>query len=90
MNPAPDTTAAAGNDGSFDPGQAAALLDQTTRQTRRRLEPAPPWLLAIRAFIALAIYGAVWLSVRGQHTPTSTRPPQSSPSWSCWWPSTSP
>jgi hypothetical protein len=67
MNPAPDTTAAAGDGGSFDPAQAAALLDQTTQQTRRRLEPAPPWLLAIRAVIALAIYGAVWLSVRGQH-----------------------
>jgi hypothetical protein len=67
MNPAPDTTAAAGDGGSFGPAQAAALLDQTTRQTRRRLEPAPPWLLAIRAVIALAIYGAIWLSVRGQH-----------------------
>ena len=64
MNPTPDTTA--GN-GDFDPRQAAALLDQTTQQTRRRLEPAQPWLLAIRAVIALAIYGAIWLSVRGQH-----------------------
>jgi hypothetical protein len=53
--------------GSFDPRQAAALLDQTTRQTRRRIEPYPAWLYVIRAFIALAGYGAVWLSVRGQH-----------------------
>ena len=67
MNPTPDTTTAAGNGGNFDPRQAAALLDQTTQQTRRQLEPAQPWLLAIRAFMALAIYGAVWLSVRGQH-----------------------
>jgi hypothetical protein len=66
MSPAPDTTTA-DNGGNFDPRQAAALLDQTTQQTRRHLEPAQPWLLAIRAFIALAIYGAIWLSVRGQH-----------------------
>jgi hypothetical protein len=66
MNPTPDTTTA-GNGGNFDPQQAAALLDQTTRQARRQLEPSPPWLLTIRAFIALVIYGAVWLSVRGQH-----------------------
>jgi hypothetical protein len=66
MNPTPDTTTA-GNGGEFDPQQAAALLDQTTQQARRRFEPAPPWLLAIRAVIALAIYGTIWLSVRGQH-----------------------
>lgn len=58
---------AAGDGGDFDPQQAAALLGQTTQQARRQLEPAPPWLVAIRAFIALAIYGAIWLSVRGQH-----------------------
>jgi hypothetical protein len=35
-------------------------------QTRCRLEPYPPWLLVIRAGAALAAFGAVWLSVRGQ------------------------
>jgi hypothetical protein len=65
MNPAPDTTA--GNGGSFDPRQAAALLDQATRQARRQLEPAQPWLLVIRAVVVLAVFGAVWLNVRGQH-----------------------
>ena len=65
MNPTPDTTAGSG--GNFDPEQAAALLDQTTQRARRQLEPSPPWLLTIRAFIALVIYGAVWLSVRSQH-----------------------
>jgi hypothetical protein len=64
MNHTPDTTAAGGN---FDPRQAAALLDQTTQQTRRRLEPAQPWLLVIRAVVVLAVFGAVWLNVRGQH-----------------------
>ena len=67
MNPTPDTTNSAGNGGNFDPRQAAALLDQTTQQTRRRLEPAQPWLLVIRALVVLAVFGAVWLNVRGQH-----------------------
>jgi hypothetical protein len=67
VNPTPDTTTPAGNGGNFDPRQAAALLDQTTQQTRRRIEPYPPWLYVIRAFVALCIYGSVWLSVRGQH-----------------------
>jgi hypothetical protein len=67
MNPTPDTTTSADNGGNFDPQQAAALLDSTTQQTRRRTEPSPPWLLAIRAVIALIVYGAIWLSVRGQH-----------------------
>jgi hypothetical protein len=66
MNPTPDTTAA-GNGGNFDPRQAAALLDQTTQQARRELEPAQPWLLVIRAVVVLAVFGAVWLNVRGQH-----------------------
>ena len=67
MNRTPDTTAAGGNGGNFDPRQAAALLDQTTQQTRRRLEPAQPWLLVIRAVGVLVVLGACWLNVRGQH-----------------------
>jgi hypothetical protein len=60
-------TATSGNGGNFDPQQAAALLDQTTRQARRRFEPYPPWLLTIRAVMVLVVYCAIWLSVRGQH-----------------------
>jgi hypothetical protein len=66
MNHTPDATAA-GNGGTFDPRQAAALLDQATRQARRQLQPTPPWLLATRAVMVLAALGAIWLSVRGQH-----------------------
>jgi len=66
MNHASDTTAA-GNGGTFDPRQAAALLEQTTQQARRKFEPSPPWLLATRAVLVLAALGAIWLSVRGQH-----------------------
>jgi hypothetical protein len=67
MNHTPDSTTTAGNGGTFDPQQAAALLDQTTRQARRQLEPSPPWLLTLRAIGVLAALGTVWLSVRGQH-----------------------
>ena len=67
MNPTPDTTASAGNGGTFDPQQAATLLDQTTQQARRKLAPSPPWLLAARAVAVLAALGAIWLTVRGQH-----------------------
>ena len=48
MNPAPGTSAPAGNGGGFDPRQAATLLDQTTQDARRKLAPSPPWLLAAR------------------------------------------
>jgi uncharacterized membrane protein len=66
MNHTSDTTAA-GNGGAFGPEQAAALLDQTTQQARRKFQPSPPWLLATRAVLVLAALGAIWLSVRGQH-----------------------
>ena len=75
MNHTPDSTTAVGNGGNFDPRQAAALLDQTTQQTRRHIEPAQPWLLTIRAVMVLAVLGACWLNVRGQHPykgPTSS------------------
>ena len=65
MNPAFDT--AGDNGGDLDPHQAAALLNQATQHARRQLQPSPPWLLATRAVLALAGYGAIWLSVRGQH-----------------------
>jgi hypothetical protein len=61
-----DTTTAE-NGGDLDPHEAAVLLDQSTLRARRQFEPNPPWLLAIRAVLALSVYGALWLSVRGQH-----------------------
>jgi hypothetical protein len=66
VNHTSDTTAA-GNGGTFGPVQAAALLDQTTQQARRKFQPSPPWLLVTRAVMVLAALGAIWLSVRGQH-----------------------
>lgn len=77
MTHTPDATAA-GNGDTFDPQQAASLLDQTRQQARRQLAPSPPWLLAIRGVMVLAALGAIWLSVRGQHPyrgPTSSDAP---------------
>ena len=67
----------AGDDGSeLDPREAAALLDQTTRGARRRLDPHPPLLMFGASLVILVAYGTVWLSVRNQHpyngpTPTA-------------------
>jgi hypothetical protein len=60
-------TAMTDNGRDFDPQQAATLLNQTTQQARRQLEPNPPWQLATRAIMALIGYGALWLTTRGQH-----------------------
>jgi hypothetical protein len=65
MNHTPDATA--GNGGTFGAEQAAALLDQTTQQARRKFQPSPPWLLATRGILVLAALGGIWLTVRGQH-----------------------
>jgi hypothetical protein len=67
MNTTSDIRTSAGDGGYFDPQQAVALLDQTTQQTRRKIAPAQPWLLAIRAIAVLGVLGACWLNVRGQH-----------------------
>jgi hypothetical protein len=53
--------------GGMDPREAAVLLERTRLRARRQLEPAPPWLLVVRAVLVLVACGTVWLSVRGQH-----------------------
>jgi hypothetical protein len=63
MDPVPGTA----EGGDLDPGQAAALLDQATRQARRQFTPLTPALFAFRAVLALVVFGGFWLSVRGQH-----------------------
>lgn len=60
-------TTSTDNGKDFDPRAAAVLLNQTTLRARRQFQPYPPWLLAIRAVLALGVYGALWLSVCGQH-----------------------
>ena len=70
MNQTPDTTAA-GNGGSFEPQQAAALLDQATQQARRTFTSGSPLLWVFRAVVALVAFGSIWLSVRGHQDPYS-------------------
>jgi hypothetical protein len=65
-HPTPDAIASA-NEGAMTPQQAAAMLDQTTHEARRKLTPSPPWLLTTRAVAVLAALGNIWLTVRGQH-----------------------
>ena len=55
------------DDGGLDPREAARLLAQTQRQTRRELDFRSPWLSLLAAAAALVAFGSVWLSVRGQH-----------------------
>ncbi len=68
MNARRDITQSGGaDDGGLSLRKAATLLEQTRRQARRHLEPNPAWLFVVRAAIVLAVGGALWLSVRGQH-----------------------
>jgi hypothetical protein len=62
-----DHTAGPAQGGGFDPRQAAALLDQATRQARRAFTPLTPLLFTFRAVVVLVVSGGFWLSVRGQH-----------------------
>jgi hypothetical protein len=74
MNHTPDNETITGNEGPLDPQEAAALLDQTTQQARRRFEPSPPTLNVFRAFVVLVAFGGIWLSVRGQHPYAGPKP----------------
>ena len=53
--------------GELDPREAAALLEQTTKQAERQFDRRPPILTAAAAVTVLIGYGAIWLSVRHQH-----------------------
>ncbi len=55
------------DESGLDPREAAKLLAQTTRDARRRLSVTSPLLSLLGATVALAAFGALWLSVRRQH-----------------------
>ncbi len=55
------------DEGGLDPRGAAQLLDRTTREAQRGLDFRSPWLTLLAAAGVLVGFGAVWLSVRGQH-----------------------
>jgi hypothetical protein len=68
MNTEPGTNnSATADDDKLDPTEAAAILTQATRQAQREFDPTPPWKLVVMAFVALLAFGALWLSVLGQH-----------------------
>ena len=56
-----------GDEGGLDPRGAARLLARSRREAQRGLDFRSPWLSLIAAAVALVAFGAVWLSVRGQH-----------------------
>ncbi len=55
------------DEGVLDPGRAARLLVQSQRRAERELDFSSPWLTALAAVVVLVAFGAIWLSVRGQH-----------------------
>jgi hypothetical protein len=62
-----DDTAADDED-NLSPQQAAQLIEQTSREAKRQFGYwQSPWATLAGAAIWLAIYGTLWLSVRGQH-----------------------
>ncbi|MGO9904353.1 MAG: hypothetical protein ACLPY3_01325 [Solirubrobacteraceae bacterium] len=56
-----------GDEGGLDPRGAARLLEQTRREAQRKFDLSSPLLSLLGAAVVLAAFGAVWLSVRGQH-----------------------
>jgi hypothetical protein len=62
-----EQAATADNGGALDPREAARLLEQTSREARRQFALNPPLLTALMGVVILVAYGALWLSVLGQH-----------------------
>jgi hypothetical protein len=59
---------AADDEGKLSPQEAVQLIEQTAREANRQFGYwQSPWLTLAAAAIFLAIYGTLWLSVRGQH-----------------------
>lgn len=58
---------AAGDEAGPNLWEAAALLNQATRQARRGFASGGPLLWVYRAFVVLVAFGGFWLSLRGQH-----------------------
>jgi len=55
------------DDGGLDPRQAAELLSQTEKQTKRAFDFAPPWLSLFGAAILLVAYGGLYMAARNEH-----------------------
>jgi hypothetical protein len=71
MNETHDTdTGTVDEGGELDPRQAALLVEQTALAARRQFEPSSPLAAVLGAGVFLFGYGAVWWSLRDQHTYT--------------------
>ena len=62
-----EQAATADDGGALDPREAARLLEQTSRKSRRQFDMNPPLATALMGALILLAYGALWLSVLGQH-----------------------
>jgi len=65
MNHDPHTRIA-DDGGDIDPRDAAAVLEQTSRRAKRKLDLHPPLLMLAAAVVVVIAYGVIWLSVRNQ------------------------
>ena len=63
----PGNVEGSADEAGFELGSAARLLTETRSQARRQLDFRSPQLSVLAAAVALIAFGAVWLSVRGQH-----------------------
>jgi hypothetical protein len=52
---------------SLNARQAAGLVEQSRRDAQRELDTHPPVIMIVMAAAVLGVYGALWLSTRGQH-----------------------
>ena len=67
-DPHPTDDTASDDEGELSPEQAARLIEQTSQEAKRQFGYwQSPWYTLAAAIIWLAIYGTLWLSVRGQH-----------------------
>jgi hypothetical protein len=62
-----DQTKTHEDEGGLDPREAARLLEQTRREAHRQFDLSSPLLSLLGAAVVLVAFGALWLSVRGQH-----------------------
>lgn len=63
--------AGTGDDGDdLDPRRAAEIIEQTAIGARRQFDPSSPTTAVLGAGVFLFGYGAVWWSMRDQHTYT--------------------
>src|ERR1700738_2442177 len=62
-----DQSASGGEGAGLDPREAAQILEQAKRQTRRQFDPQSVLTAVVGAGVFLFGYGAVWWSMHDQH-----------------------